>query len=67
MEAKEIEIVIDEEGRTTFHVKGKKCLDITRSFENAVGIVVDRTNTSDYYKPEDYEQTVQQNQNLRNT
>ena len=55
MRTEEIEIEIDESGHPTLHVKGvngKKCLDLTKDIEEALGKVVKRDNTSDYFRPE---------------
>lgn len=41
------EIKIQIEG-----VKGKKCLDLSKAFEDALGEVVDRKFTSEYYQEE---------------
>ena len=51
----EIEINIDDAGNVSFEVKGvkgKKCLEITKELEQALGIVVKRENTSEMYQTE---------------
>ncbi len=51
----EIEITIDDKGNVTLQVKGlkgKKCLEVTRELEEALGIVVSREKTAEYYQTE---------------
>ncbi len=48
MTREQIEIVIDEEGEATIHVrgvKGKSCTDLTADVEKALGKVTKRTAT----------------------
>jgi hypothetical protein len=51
MEIQEIEVTIGKNGQVQIHVrgaKGKKCLDLTRELEQALGAaVVDREMTSE--------------------
>jgi hypothetical protein len=54
-EKHEIEIDIGDNGEVTFRVKGAKgkaCMDITKEFEEALGIVVNREKTSEFYQTE---------------
>ncbi|MHC4831509.1 MAG: DUF2997 domain-containing protein [Planctomycetota bacterium] len=49
----EIEITIDDDGNVSFEVKGvkgKKCLEITKDLEEALGMVKSREHTGDYYQ-----------------
>ncbi len=51
----EIDITIDDDGNVSFEVKGvkgKKCLEITKELEEALGIVKDRRKTGEYYETE---------------
>jgi hypothetical protein len=51
----EIEIDIDDNGNVTFQVKGakgKKCLEITKDLEEALGIVKSREKTAEFYQTE---------------
>jgi flagellar hook-basal body complex protein FliE len=52
---KEMEISISPEGEITIHVKGvkgKKCLDFSKFLEGAMGEVVEREKTSEFYEEE---------------
>ncbi|GMV43753.1 MAG: hypothetical protein AMXMBFR64_54690 [Myxococcales bacterium] len=58
---RDIEIVIDEDGGVSFEVKGapgKKCLDLTKDIEEALGVVVERSMTAEYYQQETTGQTI---------
>jgi hypothetical protein len=49
----EIEIDIDDNGNVSFRVKGvkgKKCLEITKELEAALGIVVKQEKTAEFYQ-----------------
>ena len=49
----EIKIDIDDDGNVSFEVKGakgKKCLEITKELEEALGMVVSREHTGEYYE-----------------
>ena len=51
----EIDITIDDDGNVTFMVKGvkgKKCLEITKDLEEALGIVRSREKTQEFYQTE---------------
>lgn len=51
----EIEIDIDDAGNVSFQVKGvkgKKCLEITKALEEALGIVVKQEKTAEFYQTE---------------
>ena len=51
----EIEIDIDDNGNVSFQVKGvkgKKCLEITKELEQALGIVVKQDKTAEFYQTE---------------
>lgn len=51
----EIEIHIDDNGNVSFEVKGLKgkgCLGITKDLEEALGVVTNRENTSEFYQAE---------------
>lgn len=53
MRKQDIEITIGPTGEVSFTVKGVKgaaCIDETRFLEDAVGEVVDREKTSEYYE-----------------
>lgn len=53
MESQEMEIIIDKEGRISVRVKGVSgtgCLTLTRSLEDAAGIVEQRDYTAEYYE-----------------
>ena len=54
-EKHEIEIDIDPNGNVSFQVKGvkgKKCLELTKEFEELLGIVVKRDKTTEFYQTE---------------
>jgi len=56
----EIEFTINPDGSVGIAVKGakgKKCTEITREIEEALGIVTNRTYTGDYYQQEETTQT----------
>jgi hypothetical protein len=56
MGMEELEIVIEPDGTTRIHVKGirgARCLDVTRRIEEALGEVIDRKYTSEYYEESD--------------
>lgn len=58
---RDIEITIDPDGGISFEVKGatgKKCLDLTKDLEEALGVVVDRSMTAEYYQQETTGQTI---------
>lgn len=49
----ELEISIDEDGNVSIKVvgcSGPSCVELTRGIEEALGEVVDRQRTSDYYQ-----------------
>ena len=49
----EIKIDIDDNGNVAFRVlgvKGKKCLAITKDFEEALGIVKSQEKTAEFYQ-----------------
>jgi hypothetical protein len=49
----EIEFTIADDGKVSFEVKGlkgKRCLEVTKEIEQALGIVVNREHTSEYYQ-----------------
>ena len=51
----EIKIDIDDNGNVAFQVfgvKGKKCLAITKDFEEALGIVKSQDKTAEFYQTE---------------
>ena len=50
MERQEIEVIVDKKGDVSLKVKGvtgRKCLDITKDIEQALGNVTSREMTSD--------------------
>lgn len=52
----EMEIMIDATGAVTVHVngvKGGKCVDLTKDIEEALGVVVSRDKTGEFYQIED--------------
>ena len=52
MELQELEIKVDRGGNVTLHVrgvKGEECTLITRSIEEAIGDVVERTLSGEFY------------------
>jgi len=55
-EIQEIDIYVNPDGTVKFEVrgvKGKKCLDITKSVEAALGgMVTERTHTDSFYEDE---------------
>ena len=51
----EIQIDIDDNGNVSFQVKGvkgKKCLEITKELEQALGIVKSQEKTAEFYQTE---------------
>lgn len=55
MEQRDIEIEIRKDGEVKVHikgVKGPKCLEYTKLFENIIGPINERELTSEYYEPE---------------
>lgn len=49
----EIDFTIDDNGNVSFEVKGlkgKKCLEVTKDIEEALGVVVNREHTGEYYQ-----------------
>ena len=56
----EIEFTINPDGSVGIAVKGakgRKCTEITKEIEEALGIVTNRTYTGDYYQQEETTQT----------
>ncbi len=56
----EIEFSINPDGSVEIAVKGpkgKKCTELTREIEEALGIVTNRTYTSEYYQQEEETRT----------
>lgn len=54
----ELEIMIGEMGAVTVHVngvKGSKCMDLTKDIEEALGVVVSRDKTGEFYQVEQSE------------
>ena len=52
----ELEISISAEGEVSINVigaKGKKCLDLTKDFEEAIGIVTERETKPSFYESDD--------------
>lgn len=52
----ELEISISAEGEVSINVigaKGKRCLDLTKDFEEAIGIVTKRETKPSFYESED--------------
>lgn len=52
----EIEFTINEDGSVEIHpkgVKGKKCTELTREIEEALGIVKNVTYSQEYYEQEE--------------
>lgn len=48
----ELEFTIDDDGKISIKVigaQGKECLELTKAIEEALGIVVDRQKTPDFY------------------
>lgn len=53
MEMQELEIHVEKDGNVTVHVKGVKgggCLSVTRSIEDALGKVTDRSLTPEHFE-----------------
>jgi hypothetical protein len=62
----EMEISIDKNGKVQIHVQGmngKKCMDLTKDLEDALGVVTAREKTSEYYKEEKKEGNVVYSEN----
>jgi len=56
----EMEIMIDNTGAVTVHVngvKGGKCMDLTKDLEEALGVVISRDKTGEFYQIEDVAST----------
>ena len=52
----ELEISISADGEVSINVigaKGKKCLDLTKDFEEAIGIVTERETKPSFYENEE--------------
>ena len=52
----ELEITISDSGDIDIHVigtKGKRCLDMIKSLEDALGVVVSRETQSSFYEQDD--------------
>jgi hypothetical protein len=52
-EKKEIEFSIDDDGKISIKVigvQGKECLELTKEIEQALGLVVDRQKTGEFYQ-----------------
>ena len=65
MPQREFDITIGQDGSVELHVrgyKGKGCLEVIRAFEQVVGQLRERRETSEYYEPEE---TVRYNIDLR--
>ncbi len=65
VDKQELEISIDDDGNVTIKVvgvAGPDCLKLTKEIEEALGIVVDRQRTNEFYqeKPEVTERVDQQ-------
>ncbi|MCE5297394.1 MAG: DUF2997 domain-containing protein [Methanoregulaceae archaeon] len=53
MDIQELEIQVDRDGNVTVHVKGVKgdeCVALTKSIEDALGRVADRSLTHEHYE-----------------
>jgi hypothetical protein len=53
MELQEVEIQIDCDGNVTLHVrgvKGEECTSITKSIEEALGDIVERTLSGEFFQ-----------------
>jgi hypothetical protein len=49
---RELEFTIDDDGKITIKViggEGKECLELTKEIEEALGLVTERTKTSEFY------------------
>lgn len=60
----DMEVTISEDGNVQIQVKcvdGTSCVDMTKALELALGVVVERQLTSDYYKPAVLQSDVSQN------
>ena len=56
MPQREFDITIAPDGHVQLHIKGykgKSCLDVVHLFEQIVGEVESRRETSEYYEPEE--------------
>ncbi len=63
MKKQELEFSIDDDGKISIKVigaQGPECLELTKAIEDALGIVVDRQKTSDFYVEPQKQQTDQQ-------
>jgi hypothetical protein len=62
----ELEFSIDDEGKISIKVvgaEGSECLEMTKAIEEALGIVVDRQKTSEFYvEPAKQTDTVERKQ-----
>jgi Protein of unknown function (DUF2997) len=53
MELQELEIQMDREGNVTLHVrgvKGEECIMITKSIEEPLGKIIERTLSGEFYQ-----------------
>jgi hypothetical protein len=53
MELQELDIQVDREGNVTLHVrgvKGEECIMITRSIEEPLGEIIERTLSGEFYQ-----------------
>ena len=56
MPSREFDITIAPDGNVELHVKGykgKSCLEVMRMFEQVVGEMKDRRETSEFYEPDE--------------
>ncbi len=56
MPQREFEITIAPDGAVEVHVKGykgKSCLEVMKMFEQAVGVLESRQETSEFYEPDE--------------
>ncbi len=56
MPQRELEITIAPDGRVELHIKGfkgKSCLEVARLFENIVGEEQSRSQTQEFYEPDE--------------
>lgn len=61
----EVIIEIDAEGNTQIQVKGvkgKKCFDLTKELEKALGSVTDSNTTKEYYERESTNESIINNE-----
>jgi hypothetical protein len=62
MGMQQIEIQVDYDGNVTVHVegvKGEECIRITRSLEEALGSVTDRSFCAEYFEEQVSERTAE--------